>query len=206
MDYNKVIKLIDKMPRRVHPDTKKNLTQPENLAIIIRIMQNINHQTQEMPNGVWPQIENEFNRTRKTLKSIWRRFNDEQDVVAPKDLLKPRKKVAVALRSRLNDDITRVINDSLLEHQGYRTYREIQDDLQDNDMNMCLKSVFNYCKLLRIRDEDSHVKPSLTEHNKMQRLQWVLREIEIMMGNYNINHNMTTYVLMRSGFSFHHVI
>jgi len=62
------------------------------------------------------------------------------------------------------------IDNSVLNREGYITYRQIQLELEKDNLFIALSQFFKYCKGMVIEEESSYVKPTLTEKHRKERL------------------------------------
>ena len=126
--------------------------------------------------------------TKKQLLRIWKQYYDERNINIPDALfLKPKSKATRQLQ--LTIEMEQSIDHIVLHYNGNVSYRELKMDLINESYDLALSTVFYYCQAMAVKDRDSHIKPKLTGYNIMQRLAWVLHEIDITdLNNLKYHH------------------
>jgi len=166
---------------------KKNLTKEQKDRIIMSIYEYIfdhdfpyDRVTKKLPRGCWLQLETKYNLTIGHLHRVWKQYNQQKNLgISDHDFIRPIKKTRHDYNSKFTIDVQTSMDNIILENKNDVSYREMQLHLSENGIDLSLSTIFKYFQALGGYDEDSHVKPYLNEHNKMQRLQWVLDEIDI---------------------------
>jgi hypothetical protein len=96
----------------------------------------------------------------------------------PYDTVNPKKKARKDNQSQMDQETMTSIDNSVLNREGFITYRQIQLELEKDNLFIALSQVFKYCKGMGIEEESSYVKPTLTEKHRKERLLFVLNKVD----------------------------
>ena len=158
---------------------KANLTHIQKLVIVAAVACRYNHAIRRIPDRGWRVIANDMNVSERTIKRVWNQYvHDINHHVAHEDIVKPRKKQRLDYQSQYDQETMTAIDEAILNKDGFITYRELQLDLERNDIFVALSQVYSYCQQLGVIEESSYIKPKLTEKHKRERIMFVLNKID----------------------------
>jgi hypothetical protein len=123
------------------------------------------------------ELSRKFDLSEKCIRNVFNQFlaqRDNQEEIS----LAPNYKNHSGRKRQLDDQLQIRIQEVIDSNNGEITYGELGEQLREEGFDRCNMTFYNYCQVMEINFRSSYCKPILTEKNRMERLRFVLNEID----------------------------
>lgn len=156
----------------------KDLSSAEKWLICCECCKRIDPKDQNrLRNGAISEILLIFPQTsERTIQRIWKHYNSH-----PHDenfSFEPKRKGHCGRKSNLTVEIESMILEINYGNRGDLTYDMFHAVLYNEGVEVCRKTVYNWCQEIGVYVETSYIKPLLSEKHRMERLRFVLNMID----------------------------
>jgi hypothetical protein len=168
------------MPRKFSL-AKKNLTPMQKMGLCLKIASKINRDTGNFPEGLNSELSYFYGVSVSTVNRIWQQYKQDyaNNAAADENFFRPNKILKSTHHTSFDDTVAIAIDNILKDHDGFLTFRDIKVELEQHDLIFSLSTVFRFCNGMGMVTEKSYIKPQLNDRHKINRIDYVLNQIDI---------------------------
>jgi len=124
-------------------------------------------------------VANKWNKSNSQIRRIFYYWKSENSYNHDeKDIFKSKKAKIVGRKLKLTENVNESMKNVIREFNGDITYRKMETEMNKIGNNICFQTLNKYSNQIGIKSVNFYSKPKLTQINQIERLKFVLSQID----------------------------